>query len=620
MTDVARRGSRRIGAAVRRRAAGAAGRRQQPGSRIPRAWAARRASSRAGEGAWLEDADGNRYVDLVLSWGPLDPGPRPPGGAGRGGGGGGARHDLRRADRARGAPGRAGGGRVPIDRDGAVREQRHRGGHERRAAGARGHRPPGDRQVRRLLSRPRRRAACLGRLGRGHAGPARFAGGDAGHGGRHARRAVQRSGARSRRCSRRAGRDIAAVLVEPVAGNMGVVPPAPGFLEGLRALTRRAGALLVFDEVMTGWRVHPVGAQVLYGIAPDLTILGKVVGGGLPAAAYGGAARADGADRARRAGVPGRDPLRQPASRWPPGWRRSTCSPARASGSGPSAGRRAPPNAITRPRRAAGVPVTRAAGGDDADAVLHRRTGDELRRRQARRPLGVRRLLPRHARRGRLPPAVGVRGGVHLRRARRGGARRVRGGRWPPHGRGSGRRRRDRRADRRLPAQAARRPGGGLRGRQPGGRLDPDRAPRRLHRRARAERARGAGAAASRAHRRAGARAAASCPPPRPRRTATSSGRESSFRCRSPLRTADHAAALQRRQAGRLRRAAGRGGRLAGRGERRHVRPPALQPGSPRLRRQPVRRRDLRRRPRAALGPPRAARSCTGSSGPTDRS
>lgn len=84
------------------------------------------------------------------------------------------------------------------------------------------------------------------------------------------------------------GPDIAAVLVEPVAGNMGVVPPAPGFLEGLRGITRRAGALLVFDEVMTGWRVHPAGAQVRYDIEPDLTILGKVVGGGLPAAAYGG--------------------------------------------------------------------------------------------------------------------------------------------------------------------------------------------------------------------------------------------------------------------------------------------------------------------------------------------
>jgi len=84
------------------------------------------------------------------------------------------------------------------------------------------------------------------------------------------------------------GDEIAAVIIEPVAGNMGVVPPDQEFLHGLRALTRRYGALLVFDEVMTGWRAHPRGAQVLYGIEPDLTCLGKVVGGGLPAAAYGG--------------------------------------------------------------------------------------------------------------------------------------------------------------------------------------------------------------------------------------------------------------------------------------------------------------------------------------------
>jgi glutamate-1-semialdehyde 2,1-aminomutase len=76
--------------------------------------------------------------------------------------------------------------------------------------------------------------------------------------------------------------------VEPVAGNMGVVAPLPGFLQGLRAVTHRHQALLVFDEVMTGWRVHPQGAQVLYGVEPDITCLGKVVGGGLPAAAYGG--------------------------------------------------------------------------------------------------------------------------------------------------------------------------------------------------------------------------------------------------------------------------------------------------------------------------------------------
>src|SRR5262249_5501469 len=76
--------------------------------------------------------------------------------------------------------------------------------------------------------------------------------------------------------------EVAAVLVEPVAGNMGVVPPAPGFLAGLRELCTRHGALLVFDEVITGFRVAPGGAQALYGVRPDLTCLGKIIGGGLP--------------------------------------------------------------------------------------------------------------------------------------------------------------------------------------------------------------------------------------------------------------------------------------------------------------------------------------------------
>jgi glutamate-1-semialdehyde 2,1-aminomutase len=81
---------------------------------------------------------------------------------------------------------------------------------------------------------------------------------------------------------------IAAIIVEPVAGNMGVVPPLPGFLEGLRIATQREGALLIFDEVMTGFRVHKGGAQALYNVKPDLTTLGKVIGGGLPVGAYGG--------------------------------------------------------------------------------------------------------------------------------------------------------------------------------------------------------------------------------------------------------------------------------------------------------------------------------------------
>ena len=85
-------------------------------------------------------------------------------------------------------------------------------------------------------------------------------------------------------------RQVAAVIVEPVAATMGVVPPQPGFLEGLRRLAEEAGALLVFDEVITGFRVAPGGAQELYGVRPDLTVLGKIIGGGLPVGAYGGRA------------------------------------------------------------------------------------------------------------------------------------------------------------------------------------------------------------------------------------------------------------------------------------------------------------------------------------------
>jgi glutamate-1-semialdehyde 2,1-aminomutase len=86
------------------------------------------------------------------------------------------------------------------------------------------------------------------------------------------------------------GEGLAAIIVEPVAGNMGVVPPADGYLDTLRRLCDASGALLVFDEVITGFRVARGGAQELYGVAPDLTILGKIVGGGLPLAAFGGRA------------------------------------------------------------------------------------------------------------------------------------------------------------------------------------------------------------------------------------------------------------------------------------------------------------------------------------------
>ncbi len=89
--------------------------------------------------------------------------------------------------------------------------------------------------------------------------------------------------------------DIAAIIIEPVAGNMGLVVPAPGYLQALRELTSKHGALLIFDEVMTGLRVALGGAQALYGIRPDLTCMGKIIGGGMPAAAFGG--RADVMDK-----------------------------------------------------------------------------------------------------------------------------------------------------------------------------------------------------------------------------------------------------------------------------------------------------------------------------------
>ena len=86
----------------------------------------------------------------------------------------------------------------------------------------------------------------------------------------------------------RSGQEIAAIIVEPVAGNMGLVPPIPGFLEALRAQCDISGAVLIFDEVMTGFRVASGGAQALYGIRPDLTTLGKIIGGGMPVGAFGG--------------------------------------------------------------------------------------------------------------------------------------------------------------------------------------------------------------------------------------------------------------------------------------------------------------------------------------------
>ncbi|GIX46845.1 MAG: hypothetical protein KatS3mg131_1056 [Candidatus Tectimicrobiota bacterium] len=110
---------------------------------------------------------------------------------------------------------------------------------------------------------------------------------------------------------------VACVIVEPAAGNMGLVPPQPGFLEGLRQLTREHEALLIFDEVLTGFRVAYGGMQTLYGIEPDLTTLGKVIGGGLPVGAYGG--RREIMTQVAPLGPVYQAPVPSPATLWP--WR-----------------------------------------------------------------------------------------------------------------------------------------------------------------------------------------------------------------------------------------------------------------------------------------------------------
>ena len=214
------------------------------------------------------------------------------------------------------ARGRARGGdrrRGAVDRDGAARLLGHGGVDERGAPGARRHAARPADQVRRQLPRPRRRAARERRLGpddaRDPLDPGRS---------RRRRRATRScspttTSTRSPPPSRATERGSRRSSSSRSPGNMGVVPPAPGFLEALRALCDASGALLVFDEVITGFRVARGGAQERYGVTPDLTILGKIVGGGLPAAAFGGRGRADGAARARSA--TSTRPARSPATR-----------------------------------------------------------------------------------------------------------------------------------------------------------------------------------------------------------------------------------------------------------------------------------------------------------------
>ncbi|MEX2464822.1 MAG: glutamate-1-semialdehyde 2,1-aminomutase [Gaiellaceae bacterium] len=230
-----------------------------------------------GEGAYLEDTDGNRYVDWVMSWGPLVLGH--------------ADEEVVEAVREAAAEGTTFG--APTEREVEVAEE---------IADA----IPSVEMVR-LVSSGTEAAMSAVRLARGFTARDRMIKFEGAYHG-HADALLGESpgvpvgaSADTILCPyndvdataaavERYGEGLACILVEPVAGNMGVVPPEPGFLESLRGLCDACGALLVFDEVITGFRVARGGAQELYGVRADLTLLGKIVGGGLPLAAFGGRA------------------------------------------------------------------------------------------------------------------------------------------------------------------------------------------------------------------------------------------------------------------------------------------------------------------------------------------
>jgi glutamate-1-semialdehyde 2,1-aminomutase len=244
---------------------------------------------RRGEGAYLEDVDGNRYVDWVMSWGALVFGHADP--------------ETVAAVQEAAADGTSFG--APTEREIELAAE---------IADA----VPSVEMVR-LVSSGTEAAMSAIRLARGFTRRDRiikFEGGYHGHadallagaGSGLATLGIPASAGVTSGATRdtivcpyndvdrvaaaveRYGEGLAAIIVEPVAGNAGVVPPAPGFLEALRALCDACGALLVFDEVITGFRVARGGAQERFGIVPDLTILGKIAGGGLPLAAFGGRA------------------------------------------------------------------------------------------------------------------------------------------------------------------------------------------------------------------------------------------------------------------------------------------------------------------------------------------
>ena len=346
-----------------------------------------------GRGAYLWDADGNRYLDWVMSWGPLVFGHADP--------------EVVEAVQEAAAGGTTFG--APTEREVALAEE---------LADA----VPSVEKVR-LVSSGTEAAMSALRLARGVTGRdlvLKFAG--CYHGHADGLLAAAGSGPATlgipsspgvpagvaantvvcafndpegvRAAVEAHGPRLAAVIVEPVAGNMGVVPPEPGFLEALRALCDASGALLVFDEVITGFRVARGGAQELYGVVPDLTVLGKIAGGGLPLAAFGGRAEIMDelapAGRVYQAGTLSGNPLATAAAlvvlrrlRDPAVYEQLEQA-GRAAGGGPARGR----------GRRAGV---RPAGRRDGDALLPGGAGAELRGGRRERHGALRRLVPASA-------------------------------------------------------------------------------------------------------------------------------------------------------------------------------------------------------------------------------
>ncbi len=173
--------------------------------------------------------------------------------------------------------------------------------------------------------------------------------------------------------------DIAAVIVEPVAGNMGVVPPASGFLNSLRSITEANGALLIFDEVITGFRVAYGGAQSLFGVTPDITTMGKIIGGGLPVGAYGGRRGRDGDGGPAGADVPGRHSVRQPIGSG--GWRGHSEGAAAARNLRTARGIGEPADRWHRSGiRSGGDPVHHQPGGVNVYRILQPGNGHHVKR------------------------------------------------------------------------------------------------------------------------------------------------------------------------------------------------------------------------------------------------